>query len=50
MSRFVAACVFACAVGTVHAQENAANYPARPIRLLVGVPAGAGNDTISRAG
>ena len=49
MSRFVAACVFACAVGTVHAQENAANYPARPIRLLVGVPAGAGNDTISRA-
>ena len=48
-AKIISAIAFACAVGAADAQENPANYPTRPIRLLVGVPAGAGNDTISRA-
>jgi tripartite-type tricarboxylate transporter receptor subunit TctC len=31
------------------AQDPPAGYPQRPIRLIVGVPAGAGNDTVTRA-
>ena len=36
-------------VGIAHAQDKPADYPQRPIRIIVGVPAGAGNDTVTRA-
>jgi tripartite-type tricarboxylate transporter receptor subunit TctC len=51
VTRFVrisCASVFACAIGMACAQEKPADYPNRPIRMLVGVPPGAGNDAISR--
>ena len=38
-----------CASSAVYAQDKPAGYPARPIRLIVGVPAGAGNDAVTRA-
>ncbi len=44
---FTAATVSVCAC-TVFAQDKPANYPQRPIRIIVGVPAGAGNDTVTR--
>ena len=49
LARIIFTSVFACAIGAAHAQEKPANYPIRPIRILVGVSAGAGNDTVSRA-
>ena len=48
-ARIVAAIVFACAAGAGHAQDKPADYPLRPIRFVVGVAPGAGNDTITRA-
>jgi tripartite-type tricarboxylate transporter receptor subunit TctC len=48
IGRLAVAAVFVCA-STVCAQDKPANYPQRPIRILVGVPAGAGNDTVTRA-
>ena len=46
--RLAAAAV--CAIATFgYAQDKPADYPLRPIRLIVGVPAGAGNDTVTRA-
>ena len=45
----VAACIFACATAATIAQDKPADYPLRPIRLIVGVPAGAGNDTVTRS-
>src|SRR5258706_11489358 len=35
--------------GVAHAQDKPADYPQRPIRIIVGVPAGAGNDTVTRS-
>src|SRR5258706_12677238 len=35
--------------GVAHAQDKPADYPQRPIRIIVGVPAGAGNDAVTRA-
>ena len=45
--RLTAAAVFVCA-SCAPAQDKPANYPLRPIRVIVGVPAGAGNDTVTR--
>jgi tripartite-type tricarboxylate transporter receptor subunit TctC len=45
--RLTAAAVFVGA-SCVPAQDKPANYPQRPIRIIVGVPAGAGNDTVTR--
>ena len=45
--RLTAAAVFVGA-SCAPAQEKPANYPQRPIRIIVGVPAGAGNDTVTR--
>ncbi len=39
-----------CAADDVRAQDKPVGYPAHPIRLIVGVPPGAGNDTITRVG
>jgi tripartite-type tricarboxylate transporter receptor subunit TctC len=36
----------ACSAG---AQNNLPDYPVRPIRIIVGVPPGAGNDAVTRA-
>lgn len=41
--------VLACAAVCGHAQDKPAEYPLRPIRLIVGVAPGAGNDAITRA-
>ena len=43
--RALAAGLTAC---VAYAQDKPANYPQRPIRIIVGVPAGAGNDTVTR--
>ena len=48
-ARLFAAAVFAWAASSSHAQDKPADYPLRPIRLIVGVPAGAGNDSVTRA-
>ena len=48
-SRIVPAIVFACAIGAACAQQNRSDYPVRPIRIIVGVAPGAGNDAVSRA-
>src|SRR5215207_3070232 len=44
----LAAIMCICA-GFSYAQDKPANYPLRPIRILVGVAAGAGNDAVTRA-
>jgi tripartite-type tricarboxylate transporter receptor subunit TctC len=38
----------ACAAQAGHAQDKPSNYPLRPVRVIVGVPPGAGNDTVTR--
>src|SRR3954470_18252381 len=40
---------YACVTGASYAQDKPANYPLRPVRIIVGVAAGAGNDAVSRA-
>jgi tripartite-type tricarboxylate transporter receptor subunit TctC len=47
--RACATIALACAAGAGHAQDKPAGYPLHPIRLIVGVPPGAGNDTVTRA-
>jgi tripartite-type tricarboxylate transporter receptor subunit TctC len=47
--RLFAASVLVCAAGATIAQDKPAGYPLHPIRLIVGVPPGAGNDTVTRA-
>ncbi|MDB5807896.1 MAG: hypothetical protein JWN94_18 [Betaproteobacteria bacterium] len=47
--RATAMAALVCAMGASNAQDRPANYPLRPIRLIVGVPAGAGNDSVTRA-
>lgn len=47
--RPVAPVVLACAFTSVHAQDKPSDYPIRPIRIIVGVAPGAGNDAITRA-
>ena len=44
-----AAAVLACFIAPARAQDKPADYPMRPIRLIVPVAPGAGNDLISRA-
>ena len=41
----IAAGLVACAAC---AQDKPANYPVRPVRVIVGVPPGEGNDTVTR--
>ena len=48
IGRLAAAAAFACACSAV-AQDKSTGYPSRPVRLIVTVPAGAGNDTVTRA-
>ncbi len=43
-----AAAALACAAQAGHAQDKPSNYPLRPVRVIVGVPPGAGNDTVTR--
>ena len=40
-------CVW-CANGAALAQTPASNYPAKPIRLIIGAPPGGGNDVLGR--
>jgi tripartite-type tricarboxylate transporter receptor subunit TctC len=40
--------VLALATASAAAQDVAANYPARPVRIIVTVPAGGGVDTVTR--
>jgi tripartite-type tricarboxylate transporter receptor subunit TctC len=42
--------VFACIAAAVHAQEKPADYPKRPIRIVVGIAPGGGLDLITRVG
>ena len=47
--RIVACLVLLCAASAACAQEKPSDYPLRPIRIIVGVAPGAGNDAITRA-
>ncbi len=47
--RCTAAAVAIVATGYVHAQAPAANYPNKPLRLVVGFPAGGPADIFGRA-
>jgi tripartite-type tricarboxylate transporter receptor subunit TctC len=47
--RLAAAAVLSCAAGAGFAQDKPAGYPLHPIRVIVGVAPGAGNDTVTRA-
>src|SRR5476649_2239325 len=47
--RIVAAVAIGCTAGANHAQDKPTDYPLRPIRIIVGVAPGAGNDAITRA-
>ena len=38
----------AALIGTASAQEDAANFPSKPIRLIIGFGAGGGNDLVAR--
>src|SRR5471030_2626602 len=49
VARIVTAAVCACATGAARAQDQPAGYPLRPIRIIVGVAPGAGNDAVTRA-
>jgi tripartite-type tricarboxylate transporter receptor subunit TctC len=44
----LAACVLTCGASAL-AQDKPANYPARPVRIIVTVSPGAGADTVARA-
>ena len=44
---WLAPAVLACGT-TVHAQDKPAGYPVRPIRIIIGVAAGAGADMVAR--
>ena len=48
MTRFVALIVIAISAGSALAQPAPANYPDRPVRLIVPFPAGSATDTVSR--
>jgi tripartite-type tricarboxylate transporter receptor subunit TctC len=39
---------FAALIGTASAQEDAASFPSKPIRLIIGFGAGGGNDLVAR--
>jgi tripartite-type tricarboxylate transporter receptor subunit TctC len=47
-SAVIAACSLMLAAVAVSAQDNAANFPDHPIRVIVSVPAGGGVDTVTR--
>ena len=40
----------ACAATVAHAQDKPADYPKKPIRIVIGIAAGGGLDTMSRLG
>jgi len=42
--------VFACIASAAHTQEKPADYPKRPIRIVVGIAPGGGLDMITRVG
>ena len=44
----LACAVFAALIGTASAQEDAASFPSKPIRLIIGFGAGGGNDLVAR--
>jgi tripartite-type tricarboxylate transporter receptor subunit TctC len=48
LAALVAGCVIASVNATDAQQNAAANYPDRPIRIIVSVPAGGGVDTVTR--
>jgi tripartite-type tricarboxylate transporter receptor subunit TctC len=48
-ARVAAAIVLACAAAAGYGQDKPAGYPSRPIRIIVGVAPGAGNDAVTRA-
>jgi tripartite-type tricarboxylate transporter receptor subunit TctC len=49
MSKFLLAMALALCLAPAHAQQNdAADYPQRPVKLVVSVPAGGGVDTVTR--
>ena len=47
--RIIAVVVMLGAAACGYAQDKSSGYPSRPVRLIVTVPAGAGNDTVTRA-
>ena len=46
--RSVAPVLLLCAASAISAQDKPSDYPLRPIRIIVGVAAGAGNDAVTR--
>src|SRR6185437_13740124 len=42
--------VFACIAAVALAQEKPADYPNRPLRIVIGIAPGGGLDTITRVG
>src|SRR5579859_6925998 len=44
----IGACLLAFTASPALAEDNASNYPSRPIHLIVGFAAGGGNDVIAR--
>ncbi len=50
LARRAALIFIACAATVVHAQDKPADYPKRPIRIVVGIAPGGGLDSMSRLG
>jgi tripartite-type tricarboxylate transporter receptor subunit TctC len=42
--------IFACIAGSAQAQDKPADYPMKPIRIIVGIAPGGGLDAVTRAG
>lgn len=47
--RVIVPALLACAPGGVHAQQKPADYPKKPVRVIVGAAPGGGIDILSRA-
>src|SRR5947199_2059732 len=48
LAPFAGMAVAAALMGGASAQEDAASYPSKPIRIMVGFAAGGGNDLVAR--